>query len=45
MVAGAVVAYGTKLVPYLPHLPLEFFAVAASIHVWVTAARQQLTRL
>ncbi len=43
-VAGAVAAYGTKLLPYLPHLPLEFLAVAVSIHAWITATRQQLTR-
>jgi hypothetical protein len=35
--------WGSRLVPYLPQLPLEWAALALSVHVWVVARRGRVT--
>ena len=35
--------WGTRLVPYLPQLPLEWAALALSVHAWVLARRGHVT--
>lgn len=40
-VAGALGVYRRKLVPYLPHLPLELYAITTGPTTWLLAARRR----
>jgi hypothetical protein len=43
-VAAAVGVYRAQLVPYLPHLPLELYAITTGPATWVICTRQTLSR-
>jgi hypothetical protein len=43
-VAAAIGVYRSQLVPYLPHLPLELYAITTSPATWVISTRQPVSR-
>jgi len=43
LVGGALGAYGTSLLPYIPQLPLEWAALALGASSWLTHRRTALT--
>jgi hypothetical protein len=43
-VAAAVGVYRSQLVPYLPHLPLELYAITTGPTTWLICTRQALSR-
>jgi hypothetical protein len=43
-VAAAIGVYRARLVPYLPHLPLELYAITTGPTTWLLSTRQPLTR-
>ncbi len=43
-VAAAIGVYRSALVPYLPHLPLELYAITTGPTAWLLSTRGQLTR-
>jgi hypothetical protein len=43
-VAGAIGIYRSQLVPYLPHLPLELYAITTGPTTWLLATHDSLTR-
>ncbi len=42
-VAAALGVYRSQLVPYLPHLPLELFAITTGPATWLLSTRRQIT--
>lgn len=42
LVGAALGRHGTELVPYLPHLPLEWGALSVATAAWLAARRQRL---
>ena len=43
-VAAAIGVYRSELVPYLPHLPLELYAITTGPTTWLLASHSALTR-
>lgn len=43
-VAAAIGVYRSQIVPYLPHLPLELYAITTGPATWLTCTRHPITR-
>lgn len=43
LVGAALGAYGARLLPFVPHLPFEWLALASSVAVWLVARRRPVT--